>query len=310
MKKDTSAIPKNPGLRIPLSWKLEGVKQRLSPNHLGSYLMQIATRWHFKPWKNWQIRWFIRRYKVNMNEVKIQEPTAYSNFNSFFTRELLPGSRPVDNTPDSLVAPADGKISAVGQVHGGALIQAKNQYYSVIKLLGGDPSLGKVFEGGSYMTIYLSPKDYHRVHMPIAGRLSTMIYVPGRLFSVNPVTTHVVREVFARNERVVSIFNTEIGPVSIILVGAVFVGNIEQIWSGVVTPPRRRKIKTWHYPESGGKQISLNKGGEMGRFNMGSTVIMIFPAGAAKWQFNHQTDSIIHMGEKIGYTQTSMKKLS
>ncbi|MDC0612159.1 archaetidylserine decarboxylase [Vibrio sp.] len=222
------------------------------------------------------IKLFIKQYNVNMNEAKNPEPASYATFNDFFTRELKYGSRPIAIGEDVLVHPADGAVSQFGPIVDGSLIQAKGHTYTALELLGGDKSLSEEFTDGGFATIYLSPRDYHRVHMPCDGVLRQMIYIPGDLFSVNPLTAQNVPNLFARNERVVCIFDTPFGPMAQILVGATIVGSIELVWAGTVTPPRGNVIHRWNYPESGEKAIKLQKGEEMGRFKLGSTVINLF----------------------------------
>jgi phosphatidylserine decarboxylase len=222
------------------------------------------------------IRWFIQKYNVNMNEALHPEPAHYKTFNDFFVRELKPGARPIVTHRSTLVYPADASVSQFGPIIDGQLIQAKGHHYSTFELVGGDTALAETFSDGGFATLYLSPRDYHRVHMPCDGTLRQMIYVPGDLFSVNPLTAENVPNLFARNERVVCVFDTEFGPMAQILVGATIVGSIELVWAGTVTPPRGNTVYHWHYPDEGEKSIVLEKGQEMGRFKLGSTVINLF----------------------------------
>ncbi len=248
--------------------------------------------------KNQVVNWFIGRYGVDMSEALEPDPSTYPSFNAFFTRELKPGLRPVDPDPNSLISPVDGTISQLGQISGGRVFQAKGQSFSLNELLGGDEQRAAPFEDGEFATIYLAPKDYHRIHMPMAGTLREMVYIPGKLFSVNPVTAENVPNLFARNERVAAIFDTEIGPVAMVLVGAMIVGSVETTWAGVVAPgtglvtsTRYEHIKT---------PIQFKKGEEMGRFRLGSTVVMLLPKGAARWNPDLTAGKTVRMGSTFG----------
>jgi len=221
------------------------------------------------------IRRFIARYRVNMDEAVHAEPGAYASFNDFFTRALKPGARPLADAP--WICPADGAISQLGGIAGGQIFQAKGHHYSADALLGGDAALAQRFDGGHFVTIYLSPRDYHRVHMPCAGRLVRMVHVPGALFSVNPATARGVPGLFARNERVVCLFETAHGPLALVLVGAMVVGSMATVWHGVVNPPRSGQARQWDYAH---QPIDLAQGAEMGRFQLGSTVVLLFPPAA------------------------------
>lgn len=229
------------------------------------------------------IRWFIKQYNVNMDEAKYSDPKHFKTFNEFFVRELKQGARPISSQDNVLTHPADACVSQFGPIQDGKLIQAKGHKYTAQELLGGDATLAAEFVDGDFATLYLSPRDYHRVHMPCDGTLRQMIYVPGDLFSVNPLTAENVPNLFARNERVVCIFDTEFGPVAQVLVGATIVGSIEQVWAGTITPPRGNTIYKWDYPSQGDRAITLKKGQEMGRFKLGSTVINLFAKGRVKF---------------------------
>ncbi|MBA5764520.1 phosphatidylserine decarboxylase [Vibrio sp. 404] len=222
------------------------------------------------------IRWFIKQYNVNMDEALHSDPTYFKTFNEFFVRELKDGARPVTEGENVITHPADACVSQFGPIQDGKLIQAKGHDYTALELLGGDKQLAEEFVDGEFATLYLSPRDYHRVHMPCDGTLRQMIYVPGDLFSVNPLTAENVPNLFARNERVVCIFDTAFGPMAQVLVGATIVGSIEQVWAGTVTPPRGNTVHRWDYPAEGDKAVVLKKGEEMGRFKLGSTVINLF----------------------------------
>ena len=284
---------------------LAGVRQRLYPKHLLSWMMLHATRIRFGPWKNWQIRWFIRRYGVDMSVVPDPFPASYPHFNAFFTRALVSDARPLEGGPRTVVAPADGTMAAAGSIQGRSVVQAKGHAYTLEALFGGDERAAATFDGGRFATIYLAPRDYHRVHMPVTGRLRRMVYVPGELFSVNPSTVHAVDGLFARNERVVSFFDTELGPMAITLVGAVFVGCIEQVWCGVVVPPRRREVRVERYEDA---EIVLEQGWEMGRFNMGSTVIMMLANTTVEWESWMVPGSPIQLGRRIGEVEFGVRE--
>lgn len=248
--------------------------------------------------KNPFTRWFVQKYKVNMSEALETDPTAYQTFNDFFTRALKPDARPIDSEDKSIVCPADGAISQLGEIKQGRIFQAKGQEYTCQELLGGDLALSEHFANGQFATVYLSPKDYHRVHMPMTGSLTKMIHIPGDLFSVNNATASHVPRLFSRNERVVCIFETEVGPMAVVLVGAMIVASIETVWAGQVTP-QHKHIQQWDYA---GNQapIVLEKGAEMGRFKLGSTAIVLFGKDVMNWAegLEHQTPT--RMGEKMG----------
>ncbi|SRR5690606_6043825 len=247
--------------------------------------------------KNRVIKWFIGRYGVNMSEAAEPDFTAYPTFNAFFTRALKSGARTIDPDPSTLVSPVDGAISQIGQISTDRVFQAKGQSFSLTELLGGDDERAEPFREGEFATIYLSPKDYHRIHMPMAGTLKEMVYVPGKLFSVNPVTAENVPNLFARNERVACLFDTEAGPMAMVLVGAMIVGSVETTWAGVVAP-NSGKVTQWQY--SGDDAVRFEKGQEMGRFRLGSTVVLVMPKGAVKWQPNQVAEKTVQLGEAFG----------
>jgi phosphatidylserine decarboxylase len=230
------------------------------------------------------IRAFVQRYGVNMAEAAEPDIAAYATFNEFFTRALKPGVRPLAQA--DLICPVDGAISQFGAIDGDRIFQAKGHHYTTQALVGGDGALAAHFHGGLFATLYLSPRDYHRIHMPCAGRLLRMIHVPGDLFSVNPATAQGVPGLFARNERVVCVFDGEAGPWVLVLVGATIVGSVATVWHGVVNPPRTSRVREWAYHD---QDIRLAQGQEMGRFLLGSTVVMLFPRpseGRARLAFN------------------------
>ncbi|CCG96132.1 phosphatidylserine decarboxylase [Marinobacter nauticus] len=247
--------------------------------------------------KNRVIKWFIGRYGVNMSEAAEPDFTAYPTFNAFFTRALKPGARTIDPAPETLTSPVDGAISQIGQISTDRVFQAKGQSFSLTELLGGDDERAEPFREGEFATIYLSPKDYHRIHMPMAGTLKEMVYVPGKLFSVNPVTAENVPNLFARNERVACLFDTDAGPMAMVLVGAMIVGSVETTWAGVVAP-NSGKVAQWQY--RGDDAVQFEKGQEMGRFRLGSTVVLVMPKGAVKWQPNQVAEKTVKLGEAFG----------
>jgi len=240
------------------------------------------------------IRWFIGKYQVNMDEAAQSDPAAFDTFNAFFTRALRDGARPLAEA--ALVCPVDGAISQLGAIDRGQIFQAKGHHYSSTALVGGDAALAAQFDEGSFATIYLSPRDYHRIHMPCAGELRRMIYVPGDLFSVNPATARGVPGLFARNERVVCVFDSAFGEFVLTLVGATVVGSMATVWHGVVNPPRRPKLTEWRY-EPG--QVALQQGQEMGRFLLGSTVVLLFRKGAPQFNPAWQATRPVRLGEAM-----------
>lgn len=245
------------------------------------------------------IRRFVARYKVNMAEAANPDIASYASFNDFFTRPLREGARPLAEA--ELICPVDGAISQFGPIERDNIFQAKGHSYTTTALVGGDAELAAKFDNGSFATLYLSPKDYHRIHMPCAGRLRRMIHVPGELFSVNPTTARGVPGLFARNERVVCVFDGETGPFVLTLVGATIVGSMATVWHGMVNPPRPGKIREWHYD---GSEISLQKGQEMGRFLLGSTVVMLFPKDSITFNAEWQATKAIRLGEAMGNKPT------
>lgn len=240
------------------------------------------------------IQWFVGRYGVDMSEAANPELGSYKTFNEFFTRPLKSGVRPIARA--DLICPVDGAISQYGRIEHDQLIQAKGHRYSTAALVGGDAALAARFDHGSFATLYLSPRDYHRIHMPCDGRLRRMIYVPGALFSVNPTTARGVPGLFARNERVVCVFDSALGPFVLVLVGATIVGSMATVWHGVVNPPRAREVREWTYDD---KKITLKKGEEMGRFLLGSTVVMLFPDTPLTFNPTWATERPVRLGEPM-----------
>ena len=283
--------------KTPMFEKLFVLVQYLLPHHFLSRLAgSIAEcRW---PWfKNRLIRWFIHRYQVDMSEAADPGPDNYPHFNAFFTRALHSTARPIDTNQHAIISPADGCISQIGAIDKGSVLQAKGQNYSLLSLLANDQQLADDFHCGHFATIYLAPRDYHRAHMPIAGKLRDMYYVPGTLFSVNHATATYVPGLFARNERVVCVFDTAIGPMIMVLIGAMLVASIETVWAGTVTP-QQRVIHHYDYRPRRAA-IHLSRGAEMGRFKLGSTVILLFAEGAVQWQQRYVVGSRLSIGEAL-----------
>ncbi len=269
------------------------------PHHLLSAMMYAVARSEWKPLKSRIIRWVMKNYDVDLSEAVIKDADLYPSFNAFFTRQLESAARPIADEQSDIVSPVDGEVSQAAQIEQGRLIQAKGRDYSLLELLGGDAKMSALFTEGDFATIYLSPRDYHRIHMPLDGHLRKMSHVPGRLFSVSQYTTESVPNLFARNERVISLFDTDAGPMAMILVGAIFVGSMETVWDGIVTPVRHR-ISSWEYAPQSEQQLTLRKGEEMGRFNMGSTVILLFPNDRIAWDERMTNGESLKMGERIG----------
>lgn len=272
--------------------------QYAAPHHLVSRVMGRFADCRAPEIKNWMISRFVKRYQVDMREALVEDPLAYGSFNEFFTRALKPDARPLDLAPGAVLSPADGAISQLGPIEHGRIFQAKGHSYGLNELLGGDAARAEPFMGGDFATIYLSPRDYHRVHMPVAGTLREMIHVPGRLFSVNPLTAGHVPALFARNERVVCIFDTEHGPMALVLVGAMIVASVETVWAGLVTP-HKRQVRATRYDDAARAPIHLAKGAEMGRFLLGSTVIVLFGRDRIRWLDTPSVRGPIRMGETL-----------
>lgn len=277
--------------------RLFSLPQYLIPQHFLSAMMHRLTQSKW-PWlKQRMIRFVANKYQVDMTDAANPDLDSYASFNAFFTRSLKSGSRPLEGDHSVVVSPVDGVISQLGVISDQQLIQAKGRHYRLDDLLAGDSVICQRLSEGKFATIYLSPRDYHRIHMPLAGRLLQMTYIPGKLFSVNPRTVRAVPDLFARNERLVTVFETAQGPMVLILVGAIFVGSMETVWSGQITPPYSRSIKHWYYDKD--HLIQLEKGQEMGRFNMGSTVIVLLPKQAKRFAAKWQADSAVQMGQAL-----------
>lgn len=273
--------------------------QSILPQHTLSTLMSRLTHSEIVWVKNLFIKKIIQHYGVNMDEALVQDINAFKSFNDFFTRELKPEARPFSTVANAIVSPADGVVSQAGDITAGDIFQAKGKSFTVTDLLGGSAERAAPFNDGVFSTVYLSPKDYHRLHMPLTGTLTEMVHVPGRLFSVNTATTEAVPRLYARNERVCCLFDTEAGPMALILVGAIFVSSIETVWHGVVTPPTVTEVQNWLYEQNA---PTLQKGEEMGRFNMGSTIIVLFGKDYAEWNADFTANKAVNLGEMIGKT--------
>lgn len=273
--------------------------QYLVPQHLLSRIVGKIAASEIYWIKNKFITFFIKKFDINMQEAKLKNADDFSCFNDFFTRELEDGARPINTEANSIVSPADGAVSQLGGIKNGRVFQAKGQDYSLHELLGGDAPLTEEFADGVFSTIYLSPKDYHRVHMPVTGKLRKMLYVPGDLFSVNQTTAENVPRLFARNERLVAIFDTEHGPMAMVLVGAMIVAAIETVWAGRISPPER-KLKVTEFTDI--QPIELLKGEEMGRFLLGSTVVLCFAKNQIHWLNELSAESPLKVGEIIAHS--------
>ncbi len=273
--------------------------QHALPHHALSMIVNAATRSTFKPFKNLLIRQIQRRFDVDMSAYEHASPDAYESFNAFFTRPILPEHRPIDADELSIVSPVDGAVSQAGTINDDRVFQAKGIDYSLEALVG-DTAEAQAFRSGEFATLYLSPRDYHRIHMPCDGTLRRTIYIPGRLFSVAPLTTNHIPGLFARNERLVCLFDTPAGRMALIMVGAVMVSAMDTVWSGPVPPAWKRRIND--YPE---EPPTLTKGQEMGRFNMGSTVILLFEEDAMQWLPKVEATARVKMGESIGTVRRS-----
>ena len=278
------------------SWPLA-----LLPHQLLSRAVRRATRWKAGWWKNFLINSFIRMFDVDMSEADLPDAGDYPDFNSFFTRALKDDARPQPDDPGVIACPVDGRVSACGVLDEDRILQAKGHEYSLATLLGGDSRRASPFLNGHFATLYLSPRDYHRIHMPFTGRLLQTVYIPGRLYSVAPHTTRAIDGLFTRNERLVSLFDTAAGPMAMVMVGAIFVSCMETVWEGVVNPRLGMSLQTRDYSLPGQSPLTLPRGSEMGRFNMGSTVILLFGPGKVSWSGSFGPDQAISIGQQIGH---------
>jgi len=268
--------------------------QYLLPQHSLSRLVLAATRVRTAWFKNWTIRAFLKLYRVDMTEAAESDPYRYGTFNEFFTRALKDGARPIASDEASIASPVDGCVSEAGTIDRDRLVQAKGRHYRLTELLAAQPWASR-FEGGSFATIYLAPFNYHRVHMPLRGELKETVYVPGRLFSVNAATAQQVPGLFARNERILTLFDSDVGQFAVVLVGALNVGSMATVWAGDITPAARRVITRVPAPPT-----TLGKGAELGRFNMGSTVILLFEPNRVRWHPQVHAASTVRLGQALG----------
>ena len=282
-------------MSIPLIERLVVLSQYLLPKAALTSLAGRLAAWQGGSVTRVVIRRFIRQYQVNMAEAAEPDHRQYRTFNEFFTRALKPDARPLADAP--WVCPVDGAISQIGPIERDQIFQAKGHHYSTQALVGGDAELAAQFVDGHFATIYLSPRDYHRIHMPCAGTLRRMLHVPGELFSVNPATARGVPGLFARNERVVCVFDTAHGPFVLVLVGATIVGSMATVWHGVVNPPRPGTVREWRYDDG---SVSLAQGAEMGRFLLGSTVVMLWPKDTLRFVPDWQAERPVRLGEAMG----------
>ena len=269
--------------------------QYILPHRALSRVVYWATRWTFAPWKNFLIGQIVRRYQVDMSQAVQTDPLAYQHFNAFFTRKLRPDARRADPDPTALISPADGRISQAGRIVDGRIFQAKGQDYTAAELLG-DEAAAAPYRNGRFATIYLSPRDYHRVHMPLAGTLKETVHVPGRIFSVAPFAVEAIPRLFARNERLVCHFEGEHGPFVVVMVGAILVSSVATVWDGLVIPPYAPSIRRKSFT---GQNIALERFAEMARFNMGSTVILLLPEGMAELD-DLQPQQVVNVGQRLG----------
>ena len=277
-----------------MSDQLAVIPQYLMPKLAMTRLAGLVASAEWGALTTWIIQRFVKRYNVNMSEAAHADPAHYKSFNEFFTRPLKDGARPLASS--AWVCPVDGAISQCGAIEHDQIFQAKGHHYSTRALVGGDAALAAQFQNGQFATLYLSPRDYHRIHMPIAGKLLRMIHVPGDLFSVNPTTARGVPGLFARNERVVCEFETEKGPLVLVLVGATIVGSMATVWHGLVNPPRPGTVREWRYDS---QDVRLQKGEEMGRFLLGSTVVMLFPENSLHFPEDWLSTRPLQMGEAM-----------
>ncbi|RAP59183.1 archaetidylserine decarboxylase [Oleiagrimonas sp. MCCC 1A03011] len=271
--------------------------QYLLPHRFLSRIVYWATRWTWAPWKNFLIGQIVRRYNVDMRQAAQPDPRAYAHFNEFFTRELKPDARPLDADPRSIVSPADGRISQAGRIEEGRIFQAKGQSYTAAELLA-DEAAAAPYRNGHFATVYLSPRDYHRVHMPMDGELVSTRHVPGRIFSVAPFAVEAIPRLFARNERLICHFRGEHGPFAVILVGAILVSSVSTVWDGLTIPPYASRITD---RDASGRGIRLARGQEMGRFNMGSTVIVLLPEGSGELDPALHSQQPVQVRQRIGH---------
>ncbi|HEY5716823.1 MAG TPA: archaetidylserine decarboxylase [Psychromonas sp.] len=285
--------------------QLKIIGQYLLAKHLLSRLVGKLAAARAGKLTTFLIKKFIKQFKVDMSEALHSSADDFKTFNDFFTRELKPGIRPIIEGDDNLALPVDGCVSQIGEIKEGRIFQAKGHDFSLRELLGGRDDVAAPFDEGLFSTIYLSPKDYHRIHMPISGKLEQMIFIPGDLFSVNPLTAQNVPNLFARNERAVAIFSTAVGPMAMVLVGATIVASIETVWAGTIAPTKNKEIQYWDYRD---QDIVLQKGAEMGRFKLGSTIVALFPKGSVNFPESLQAETVTRLGELFATANITAEK--
>ena len=274
--------------------------QYVTPKHLLSRIVGKLAQAELGSITTFFIKMFIKQYNVDMSEALHSEPEHYASFNAFFTRALKPDARSIDSRDEVIIHAVDGTISQFGDINCDSIFQAKGHEFSLTSLLGGKPDIASPFKNGKFATVYLAPRDYHRIHMPIDGTLTDMLYVPGELFSVNPLTAQNIPNLFARNERVVALFDTEIGKMAMVLVGATIVASIETVWSGTVTPPAGKNVQHWSYEKDNEASVQLSKGDELGRFKLGSTIVVCFEQDTI--DFNALTSGqVTRLGEPMAF---------
>lgn len=270
------------------------IGQYLLPKHLLTKLAGKLAEAKMGSFTTFLITHFIKKFNIDMSEAKLEQPEQFATFNDFFTRELKEGLRPIIEGEHKLAIPVDGCVSQQGEIKEGRIFQAKGHDFSLRELLGGRDDVAAPFDEGLFSTIYLAPKDYHRIHMPITGKLEQMIFIPGDLFSVNPLTAQNVPNLFARNERAVAIFSTAIGPMAMVLVGATIVGSIETVWAGTLKAQKNKELQYWDYSD---QEIILEKGAEMGRFKLGSTIVALFPKDSIEFNTELEPSSVTRLGQ-------------
>ncbi len=299
MHKTSAPKDQRPSTKPPLKERAFVWLQYPLPHHLLSWGMHHLARSEWPPLKRLMIEQAVARFGIDMRQADPPDHAAYPSFNAFFTRALKPEARPLAEQPEAIACPCDGTVTQAGRIRDGRMLQAKGLDYSLLELLGGDPEWTRIFDHGEFVNIYLSPRDYHRVHMPQAGVLHRTVHVPGRLFSVNAMTNRGVPRLFTRNERIACLFETDAGPMAVILVGAIFVASMETQWGGLLDPPKGVEVSDFGPPAL---SVKLERGQEMGRFNMGSTVLVLFAPHHARWSSKLKPGVRVKMGQRIGVT--------
>jgi len=282
--------------------QLKIIGQYILPKHLVTLIAGKLANAKMGGFTTFLINQFIKKFKIDMSEAKYSEASDFDTFNDFFTRELKEGLRPIVEGDNNLATPVDGCVSQQGNITEGRIFQAKGHDFGLRELLGGSDDIAAPFDDGIFSTVYLAPKDYHRIHMPITGKLEKLVFIPGDLFSVNPLTAENVPNLFARNERAVAIFSTSLGPMAMVLVGATIVGSIETVWEGTLKTQKGREIQNWDYQD---QEIVLEKGEEMGRFKLGSTIVALFPKDSIEFSEDLAPSSVTRLGELFAIVKNS-----